>query len=260
MRGPKIEPCGSKSRQKKSQLHWNVINSSWAKTQIFQCKTTGLHISPETPFLAASPGGLVSCSLCGVGLVKVKCPWTNRGKSVTDLANSQSSHLRPASDWDFLTVNYLGNSIQIPSGDSDSVEYKGRIANVNHQYFAKVQCQIYCMSAKYCDLVTMTQALENNISDMDPAFIGAPVRNALVFCENAIISELAQENMRMRYEKCMWQMLWIPCLAMCVRKYLIQNQWLLQLQSFIVLKLGITMTHLPLVQTEMTLSKQHIQH
>ncbi|KAL1481489.1 hypothetical protein MTO96_034446 [Rhipicephalus appendiculatus] len=37
----------------------------------FKCQVSGLHISTEHPFLAATPDGLVHCNCCGDGLLEV---------------------------------------------------------------------------------------------------------------------------------------------------------------------------------------------
>ncbi|EEC20059.1 hypothetical protein IscW_ISCW022943, partial [Ixodes scapularis] len=44
----------------------------------FKVKMSGLLVSPEKPFLAASPDGVVSCLCCGSAILEVKCPWTVR--------------------------------------------------------------------------------------------------------------------------------------------------------------------------------------
>lgn len=42
----------------------------------FKCEAAGVHISTEYPYIAASPGGLISCACCDKGLLEIKCPYS----------------------------------------------------------------------------------------------------------------------------------------------------------------------------------------
>uniref|UniRef100_A0A1X7UQ44 YqaJ viral recombinase domain-containing protein n=1 Tax=Amphimedon queenslandica TaxID=400682 RepID=A0A1X7UQ44_AMPQE len=42
----------------------------------FVVACTGLHVSVSSAHLGASPDGLTSCSCCGKGIVKIKCPYS----------------------------------------------------------------------------------------------------------------------------------------------------------------------------------------
>ncbi|KAH3709720.1 uncharacterized protein LOC127857083 [Dreissena polymorpha] len=44
----------------------------------------GLFISPEKPFLGASPDGIVSCLCCGSACVEIKCPFNIRSESIQE--------------------------------------------------------------------------------------------------------------------------------------------------------------------------------
>lgn len=48
----------------------------------FSCNPSGLWISKEHPFIAASPDGLVFCKCCGLGCCKVKRPFCQKGKTI----------------------------------------------------------------------------------------------------------------------------------------------------------------------------------
>ncbi|XP_049519692.1 uncharacterized protein LOC125944013 [Dermacentor silvarum] len=57
----------------------------------FKCVVSGLQISQEQPFLAATPDGLISCTCCGDGVLEIKCPYNGRDKTVGELAMTQSA-------------------------------------------------------------------------------------------------------------------------------------------------------------------------
>ena len=42
----------------------------------FKIHSCGLFVDHNSPFLAASPDGLVSCDCCGAGVLEIKCPYT----------------------------------------------------------------------------------------------------------------------------------------------------------------------------------------
>lgn len=96
----------------------------------FQCKKSGLHISLEHPYLAASPDGLVNCTCCGEGVVEIKCPFNGREQSVRNLASLKQSCLSLVSDKVVLKKD--------------------------HQYYYQVQMQMVACDVKYCDFVVWT--------------------------------------------------------------------------------------------------------
>ncbi|CAN7978801.1 unnamed protein product [Ixodes persulcatus] len=51
----------------------------------FPSVNTGLLICPDQPFLAATPDEATKCSCCGLGLVKVKCPYLQRHCTLDEL-------------------------------------------------------------------------------------------------------------------------------------------------------------------------------
>ena len=54
---------------------------------------TELFVSSENPIFGASPDGIVSCECHESRLLEIKCPWTNRDKSVIDYAKLEESYL-----------------------------------------------------------------------------------------------------------------------------------------------------------------------
>ncbi|KAH7973736.1 hypothetical protein HPB49_004595 [Dermacentor silvarum] len=59
----------------------------------FKCQVSGLHISIERPFLAATPHGPVHCDCCGDGLVEIKCPYSAKDALVHEIPERQRSYL-----------------------------------------------------------------------------------------------------------------------------------------------------------------------
>nr|XP_054923052.1 uncharacterized protein LOC126524139 [Dermacentor andersoni] len=59
----------------------------------FKCEMSGLHISIERPFLAATPDGLVHCNCCGDGLLEIKCPYSAKDALICEIPERQRSYL-----------------------------------------------------------------------------------------------------------------------------------------------------------------------
>lgn len=66
-----------RTRGQSSSRLWSRCDASFQET--------GLFIAKKHLFLAATPDLLVECSCCGPAVVEVKCPWTVRDTSLTDL-------------------------------------------------------------------------------------------------------------------------------------------------------------------------------
>lgn len=96
----------------------------------FQCRESGLHISVDHPFLAASPDGVVSCTCCGDGVLEIKCPYNGREGPTRQLAAAKSS---------CITL----------------VDGKFKL-NTDHAYYYQVQMQMLVCKAAYCDFVLWT--------------------------------------------------------------------------------------------------------
>lgn len=59
-----------------------------------QFQESGLFISKEHPFLAATPNMLVQCTCYGAGVVEVKCPWKVKDGHLSDLLADPNSCVR----------------------------------------------------------------------------------------------------------------------------------------------------------------------
>ena len=92
-------------------IQWGIANKDTARKAFvqvsgeehnnFSFKPTGLHVSPSYSHLGASPDGLISCSCCGEGLIKITCPYKHQyyhPNSVNDrnfyLSRSKDGHFQ----------------------------------------------------------------------------------------------------------------------------------------------------------------------
>ena len=83
---------------------WGLDHESEARARYFEqtkdqhsdftMSSSGLVLNPEWPHLGASPDGIVNCSCCGRGVLKVKCPYFHRHNSVQDITRDCSSCLQ----------------------------------------------------------------------------------------------------------------------------------------------------------------------
>ncbi|CAG2220106.1 unnamed protein product [Mytilus edulis] len=98
-----------------------------AKTQYFDrfktqhkkssFKDCGLFVSKASPFLGASPDGVVKCKCCGTRLVEIKCTFKYADKTPMEVANLQTYHvqningeikLKTSSPWYYQIQTQLG--------------------------------------------------------------------------------------------------------------------------------------------------------
>ncbi len=93
---------------------------------------SGLVVSLDHPWLAASPDGIVYVPNFDPpqGLVEFKNPYTTRNKTIEEAAGSKSFCLQLDKD--------------LPK---------------KHDFYYQVQCAMYCANHKWCDLVVMTKDL-----------------------------------------------------------------------------------------------------
>lgn len=88
----------------------------------FEVESSGLLVNPLAPHLGASADGFVSCECCGLGVLEIKCPFSNRNTLPTD-------------------VSYL-----------EKVDDSFRLFK-NNNYFYQVQGQMLISERSYCDFV-----------------------------------------------------------------------------------------------------------
>ena len=96
-----------------------------------QVKVTscGLFVLADTPYIGASPDGLVTCACCGNGLVEIKCP-------------SSISHTEPA----VTNLNYLE-------------EKQDGTIGLKHtdRYYSQIQAEMAVSHRIWCDLFVYTR-------------------------------------------------------------------------------------------------------
>ena len=149
---------------------WGCEHESLAKTAYtnimqvshrgFVFKDSGLVVSTNHPFIAASPDGIINCECCGPGVLEIKCPYCVR--------NDEPSN-----------APYLDN---------------GKLGR-NHMYFYQVQTQIYVCSANYADFVVATFCNEvaNIFTErilLDAEFMKQCIEKSKDFFELCILPEL----------------------------------------------------------------------
>ncbi|CAN7976320.1 unnamed protein product [Ixodes persulcatus] len=135
-----------------SQCHMNFV-----------CKKSGLHISPEHPYLAATPDGLTKCSCCGEGLLEIKCPFSC--KSLQEVTARKDGCL------------------QVVSG---RLELK-----TTHSFFYQVQMQLMVCQKQFCDFVLWTTGgMHTQRVHLDEDFCDIMTGKCKAFFLQALLPEL----------------------------------------------------------------------
>ena len=62
----------------------------------FTCSPAGLVITPQYPYLGASPDGFTQCECCGDGIIEIKCPFSVWDGTPEDLVGRKGSFLNDA--------------------------------------------------------------------------------------------------------------------------------------------------------------------
>ncbi|XP_038075987.1 uncharacterized protein LOC119743813 [Patiria miniata] len=138
------------------------------------CDDTGLWISTECPYVAASPDGIVRCKECGTGLLEIKNPYTHRLLDIEALSTKKGSCLTMENG-----VLQLRRS---------------------HQYYAQVQVQMWCTGYKWSDFVVRTVSKSNNIYVerilFDEEYIANIQPKLYTFFVNGVVAELLSGAIR----------------------------------------------------------------
>ena len=98
----------------------------------FKLTDTGLIVSEELPFLAASPDGLVSCSCHGAGLLEIKSSSKHRDLSIDDICRLGNYHMK--------------------HDENSKMQLK-----TSSPCFTQIQFQLGITGYTYCDFVAYTQ-------------------------------------------------------------------------------------------------------
>ena len=115
---------GCKHEDEARSIYSEVMKSNHSSSTL---KPSGLLLDPSSPFVGASPDGIVECSCCGCGVLEIK-PYTCEYQSFEDRADENSF---------FLEVD-----------DSRNLRLKE-----SHPYYYQVQLQMKLYGVRYCDFV-----------------------------------------------------------------------------------------------------------
>ena len=141
--------------------------------------TCGLCISVNTPWLAASPDGMVddpSNPPQPFGLLEIKNPYSMRQLTLNEACISQAFCLKQ----------------QQSSGD---ISYK---LKTTHDYYYQIQCQLYCADRAWCDFVLRTEkALHVERVFRDYTWWDKQMPKLHSFYFSAVLPELACPRHRM---------------------------------------------------------------
>ena len=78
---------GCKHEDEARSIYSEVMKSNHSS---FTLKPSGLLLDPSSPFVGASPDGIVECSCCGCGVLEIKCPYSCEYQSFEDRTDENS--------------------------------------------------------------------------------------------------------------------------------------------------------------------------
>ena len=133
------------------------------------CTETGLWVSLECPYIAASPDGIVECKQCGVGLLELKNPYSHRHLSIEEYAQTKGACLVK---------------------ENGTIQLKRQ-----HCYYAQVQVQMWASGHTWCDFAVRTVSKTNNFFveriHLDMLYINSILPDIKIFFTEGIIPELS---------------------------------------------------------------------
>jgi len=160
---------------------WGLLQEESTNTQYLKEKQytspdlstsqSGLIISPDNPWLAASPDGLVydPTETSPYGIVEYKNPYSVRNKTLHEAATTKKGFC--------LTLDKTTNVLAL---------------NRKHDYFYQVQCIMYCSQRQWCDIVIRAVDLHIERIHYDPDFwIDTVLPKLKSFYFKAVLPELA---------------------------------------------------------------------
>ena len=132
----------------------------------------GLCLSPDFPYLGASPDGFVSCACCGAGVLEIMCPYSCRDKAFADAADESKFCLEkdPSS-----------------SGLLPQLRLKH-----DHAYYYQVQLQLKVCAARHCDFIVWNKE-ELHVERIlpDAPFMAKALEAVVDFYKLGVLPELA---------------------------------------------------------------------
>ncbi len=138
-----------------------------------QVEKCGLFVSLETPWLAASPDGLVHDPDASYpdGLLEIKNPYSIRHMSLEEAVKTSS-----------FCLEYKENKFALKR---------------RHDFYYQVQCQMYCTDRNWCDFVLRTDvALHIQRIERDRLWWNANIFKLKEFYFNSLLPELASPRFR----------------------------------------------------------------
>jgi hypothetical protein len=160
-------------------IKWGVDNEPTAKVnyceymsavhQNFRFENTGLVLSSDSPFIAASPDGLAKCDCHGVNLVEIKCPYKYRNDLPTN-----------------------AEALNDPQFCLD----QNRNLKKKHKYYCQIQTQLFVTKVSCCDLVVWTsRGMYICRVERDAHFIDMLKSKMDKFIEDHLIPELINRKL-----------------------------------------------------------------
>ena len=166
--------------------NWGILQEDVSRTEYlkiqqkdsstFTITSSGLVISIENPWLAASPDGLVFDPQENPpeGLVKFKNPYSVKDKTLEEAASSSKTFC--------LTLTKSGK-LELKRG---------------HDYYFQIQCAMYCTKRNWCDLVVLTKTVHIQRIHADPNFSSNIIPKLKDFYFTAVLPELASQESKIR--------------------------------------------------------------
>ena len=140
-----------------------VAREKYVAMMATEVESCGLFISEETPFLAASPDGLVSDDIC----IEIKCPYAAKDRPIS------------STNIPFLCQTGL---------------------KINHDFYYQIQGQLYCTGRQSCHFCVYTHS-DFKVFEIkkDEAFISQMVEALTSFYENHFKKALIDKHVYASY-------------------------------------------------------------
>ena len=157
---------GTENEKKARDAYLELIRSTNVHKNL-KVETTGLHVSQDFPHLGASPDGIISCDCCRPKILEIKCPFSCKD-----------------------------SGIKTKIGQKDCFLIEGPQLKVQHQYYTKVQFQMFITGYEQCDFVTYTNVdIEITTVKYNKIFCDNMIKKVNKFFEKYVLPELCQRNL-----------------------------------------------------------------
>ena len=155
---------GIDNEDKAREVYVTKMSSSHIE---FKCSPAGLVISPQYPYLGASPDGFIQCECCGEGIIEIKCPFSVRDGMPEDLVGRKGSFLNDA----------------------------GLLHS--HKYYNQVQGQLEICRKTFCDFIVWTpNGLFTQRIYKDQHYVEKIVKKVTSFYVESMLPELMTHRLQ----------------------------------------------------------------